>query len=166
MRIKLCSGGVLIPFFFISMLQCQTVNPDTMPEVVLRGLDRLIEFEVSDRINPYYLRGDFNGDGKADYAVLVTSKKEHKRGFVVFLSGHKNPVIVGAGKSTTYGAGESDDLNFDIWRVAEEKTVEQVVTKEVPPKLKGEAILAGKSESASGLFYWNGLKFRWYQQGD
>jgi hypothetical protein len=35
-----------------------------------------------------------------------------------------------------------------------------------PPELKGDAIMAIKTESASGLIYWNGSKFEWCQQGD
>jgi hypothetical protein len=30
----------------------------------------------------------------------------------------------------------------------------------------GEAIMAEKSESASGLIYWDGKRWRWYQLGD
>jgi hypothetical protein len=32
--------------------------------------------------------------------------------------------------------------------------------------LKGEAILVVKLESSSGLIYWDGKKYQWYQQGD
>jgi len=34
------------------------------------------------------------------------------------------------------------------------------------PKLRGDALLVGKSEAASALIYWNGKRYVWLQQGD
>jgi hypothetical protein len=59
------------------------------------------------------------------------------------------------------------DLKFlDIWQVYGKRSVERGVESPPPPHLIGEAIFAGKSESASGLIYWDGKSFAWYQQGD
>ena len=35
-----------------------------------------------------------------------------------------------------------------------------------PPKLRGDALMVIKTESASALIYWNGTRYAWYQQGD
>src|SRR5689334_15463829 len=57
----------------------------------------LADYEVSDSLNPFYLRGDFDGDGKPDYAVLVVNKKSRKHGIVVVRSSATAPAVLGAG---------------------------------------------------------------------
>jgi hypothetical protein len=52
------------------------------------------------------------------------------------------------------------------WSVYPRKLIEQGVGEGAPPKLLGEAIFIDASESASGILYWTGKEFRWYQQGD
>ena len=64
------------------------------------------------------------------------------------------------------GNGGDDFGWMDAWHVYEKGKVEQGASEGKPPKLKGDAIMAIKTESASGLIYWNGKKFDWYQQGD
>jgi hypothetical protein len=60
-----------------------------------------------------------------------------------------------------------DDMNWmDAWQVYYKKDVGLGVGETKLLKLKGEAIYAGKLESSSGLIYWDGKEYRWYQQGD
>ena len=50
---------------------------DNVPDEVNRCLKMLAPgFALSARINPFYLRGDFYGDGKASYAVLVHNSNQ------------------------------------------------------------------------------------------
>ena len=123
---------------------------------------------TSSVLDPFYLRGDFDGDGLPDYACLITSSDGLKRGIAVWLS--SNPKarfqILGAGVPFQYGAEKSDDLNFNAWHVYGKRLVGQGASQEKPPRLRGEAILVEVKESASGLIYWNGKSFAWYQQGD
>jgi hypothetical protein len=55
---------------------------------------------------------------------------------------------------------------MDAWKIYGKKEVEQGVGEITKLKLKGEAILAFKLESSSGIIYWDGKEYRWYQQGD
>jgi hypothetical protein len=144
---------------------------DNFPGDVIRefqrggALDQV--YSVSDRINPFYLRGDFDGDGRSDYAILVTAKKDHSKGIAIWLSSQKKVFVLGAGQPFQINGEAITNLDFlDVWQVYGKKTVEGAPEAGPPPKLIGEAILAGKAEAASGLIYWNGKNFLWYQQGD
>src|SRR3954452_5944027 len=54
------------------------------------------QYQLSDRSNPFYLRGDFDGDGRPDYAVLITNSKD-ERGIAVCRAAAAKPEILGAG---------------------------------------------------------------------
>jgi len=57
------------------------VPPDwNIPRPVWERLDKeklLSTYEISTKLNPFYLRGDFDGDGKPDYAVLIESSHQN-----------------------------------------------------------------------------------------
>jgi hypothetical protein len=119
------------------------------------------QYKISGRINPFYLRGDFDGDGRPDYAVLITNSKG-ARGIAICRAASPAPEIVGSGVVLNKLA----DFDFDAWMVFPKGPVERGVDEGPPPKLFGDAISIIWSESASALLYWNGRKFSWYQQGD
>ena len=119
------------------------------------------QYKLSDRSNPFYLRGDFDGDGKSDYAVLVTNDKG-ERGMAVCRAVASRPEILGAG--TIFN--KLRDLTFGAWMVFPKGPVERGVEAGPPPTLRGDALLIIWPESASALTYWDGRGFRWYQQGD
>lgn len=124
------------------------------------------KYDVTARINPLYLRGDFDGDGIADYAILVTEIATHKQGIAVWLSRGRHFVLLGAGKPIQYGSMPEDDLNFDEWRILGTNPADQTSSLVLPRNFSGDAIFVQRAESASGLFYWSGGRFRWLQEGD
>lgn len=136
-----------------------------LPEAVQSALKRTPDVAVSCRLKPSVIEGDFDGDGRPDYAVLVTQQASEKRGFLmVFGSGRT--VVAGAGRLVKYGGVTSPDLNFDEWELhIKSRPVESAEYQEIL-KLHGDALLVSYHESASGLFYWKGKRIRWYQQGD
>jgi hypothetical protein len=150
--------------------RAQQVTAEDIPDVIARHLavgplSKL--YEIDGSINPFYLRGDFDGDGIPDYAVRIRSVQDHKTGIAIWLTSRKNFTILGAGvtfKMNDYTITDFQDLN--TWQVYGKGPVAPGVEAGSPPRLRTEAILAGKSESASGLIYWNGRIFVWYQQGD
>ena len=124
-------------------------------------------YTLDERMNPFYLRGDFDGDGKPDYALWIKSKVGGETGIAIWLSSRHEFIVLGAGKPFRFsGATESNFDNLNIWEVYGKRPIERGAEAGSPPSLIGEAILVGRSESGSGLIYWAGKSFKWYQQGD
>lgn len=121
-------------------------------------------YSIRTDLNPFYLRGDFDGDKKQDYALSIIDRVTNKKGILIFHTGTKAYFIIGAGQPLKNG---TDDYNWmDAWTVYVDKHVEIGVGETTKITLKGEAILAIKLESSSGLIYWTGEEYQWYQQGD
>ena len=126
------------------------------------GLDSTIAPDA--RLNPFILRGDFDGDGRADIALLVRARTSGKHGIAIVHRATGRVFIIGAGRNNTDGG---DDYSWmDAWTVFERGAVARGATNARPPLLKGDALLVAKSEAASAILYWTGTTYRWYQQGD
>ena len=135
----------------------------SLPPDLWDALTKGNAYALETRINPFYLQGDFDGDGWRDSAVLVKERSSGKKGAALVFKGGKVRVI-GAGKDIGDG---TDNLDWmDAWYVEPKGKVQQGATDEAPPTLKGDALMVIKTESASGLIYWDGKRFRFYQQGD
>ena len=107
-------------------------------------------------MNPSYLEGDFNGDGKVDVAVLVKERSTGKFGITIVHGTTGKVTILGAGIGI--GNGGDDFEWMDFWQVYSK-------TRDVP-WLRGDALLVEKSEATSALIYWNGKRYVWSQQRD
>jgi len=150
--------------------KAQEVQTENIPDEILRvvGQGRFADrYNLDASMNPFYLRGDFDGDGKTDYAVRIKSKTGKGSGIAIWLSSKREFVVLGAGVPFKVSGSIVSNLDFlDTWQVYGKRPVERGVESGSPPHLVGEAILAGKRESAGGLIYWSGKSFAWYQQGD
>ena len=130
----------------------------------------LARYDLSDAVNPFYLRGDFDGDGKQDYAILVVNKITKRRLIAIVRTGSKDVDIIGGeGEKLLVGAGADayplDDFNWiDAWHV--EGKPRPALKKGAASKMAGEGIMVEKTESGSALIYWNGRTYQWKQLGD
>jgi hypothetical protein len=150
-------------FLFLPTVLAQVsldLNLPDRSEIYLRSIQS--GYSLSSRLNPFYLRGDFDGDSVVDYAFLVTSKKTKENGIAFYLSSQKKTLIIGAGAPFN----KMTDLDFNGWFVYGKQKVFKGVAEGIPPVLKSEALFIKWEESASAIVYWDGQKFRWYQQGD
>ena len=88
--------------------------PDSAKEVFTKK--KLSEkYDFSFHINPFYLRGDFNGDKRNDVAVLIKEKKSGKLGIAICHYGKNEVFVVGAGNAV--GNGGADFKWMDVWFV-------------------------------------------------
>jgi hypothetical protein len=169
MIIRLLILTLLVPSG-VEVLQGQVIFPwDDLPPALREafGESPLAEvYDASDRINPLYLRGDFDGDGKVDYAILIKRKSDGKLGFAVWLSSRENPIILGAGSRVEYGASLEDHLDFDSWRVSSPNRFDSSTSIEQPKGFRRDCIFVQKGEDASGIFFFKAGKFHWLQEGD
>ena len=143
-----------------------TAQLHDIPEVIDRAITNGLlakDYELSFRVNPFYLRGDFIGDGKADIAVLVKQRSTGKFGIAIINGATDKVTVVGAGNAI--GNGGDDFEWMDTWQLYSKGRAIHEADRSVP-HLRSDALLVGKSEAASALIYWNGKRYVWFQQGD
>jgi hypothetical protein len=135
----------------------ETAHPHDIPELIDRAITNgslANEYELSFRVNPFHLRGDFNGDGKIDVAALVKQRSTGKIGIAIINGATDKITILGAG--TAMGNGGDNFEWMDSWEIYSK---DRMASETSVPKLHGDALLVSKSEAASALIYWNG---KWY----
>ena len=141
-----------------------TAHRNEIPDLIERAIANgslAKKYELSYRLNPFYLRGDFDGDSKIDVAALVKERSTGKLGIAIVHDGTGKVTVLGAG--TAIGNGGDDFEWMDSWRIYAK---EHATGDTSAPKLRGDALLVSKSEAASALIYWNGRRYVWLQQGD
>ena len=169
---------VLLATFASGQLKYDHKVDWSLPEVVLQRFEEanlLDTYQLSDKINPFYLRGDFDGDGVPDYAILVEQKKTHKIGIAIVRSKAAAVEVLGTGGILVRaGAGTGsylvEDYNWmDAWQVQRKRTLEvddREGSDKHPGPMVSEGLLVEKTESASAIIYFDGKRYRWYQLGD
>jgi hypothetical protein len=121
------------------------------------------KYEISFHINPFYQRGDFDGDGEPDYAVAIVNKKSKEKGIAIFHHPGDEVYFVAAGNLF---AKRMDDFKWmGIWKVVRVDTLRSP-WEDYEVVLQGEVLLCEKPESASGYVYWTGSGYDWFQGSD
>ena len=114
-------------------------------------------------LNPYCLHGDFDGDGKGDFALFVRDRAQQRIGIAFLHQAGEAPVVVGAGREVGNG---SDDFGWvDAWSLFERGPVPAGIEGD-GPQLRGDGVMIYRAESSSALLWWDGKDYRWHQQGD
>ena len=115
--------------------------------------------------NPYFLRGDFDGDNRPDYAVAVRGR-ESKRNGVLICHGGARPMILGVDNSVKFSDMPDDNFissNWDVFTKEDARTVRKSSgTSGSTPSAypKGESI-AMIWEDGICLIYWDASRYRW-----
>ena len=64
------------------------------------------DYELSFHMNPSYLRGDLNGDGKTDIAFLMKQRSTGKLGIPIISGATDKVTVVGAGNAIGNGGDD------------------------------------------------------------
>ena len=111
-------------------------------------------------VNPFYVRGDFDGDGRMDVAIrAMWEKPENGRLAVCMGSGH-NAVVgtAGSAKTRPFSSMPHDRFWGTSWEIVDRSKAQSWSSRKLA--IKGEAI-AMHWETESGLVYWDGANLRW-----
>lgn len=122
-----------------------------------------VKYLISDFINPFYLEADFNNDGILDIALAIEQQQTHKKGIIIFHGSKNDYYIFGAG--TSFEKGGDNFAWMDIWKVCREPKVFDLIAEKTL-QLTNPGISVIKSESAGGVIYWDGKRYKWVQISD
>lgn len=166
-----------VPCWQQPRVQNLSPNLNIPPEVSRRfhseGL--FVHYEISTKLNPFYLRADFDGDAVPDYAVLVMNRTSRVIGIAVSRSGAKRIEVLGAGgiklkvSPTEDGSPgyEMDGFDWmDSWLAVRKQSLKFTGLDRPVTQMLGEGILVEKSEAVSALIYWDGKQYCWLQLSD
>ena len=113
--------------------------------------------QLDGSINPFYISGDFDGDGITDFAILVRNQADRGAGIhhILFCFGNGKTIIWDAG--TKEGSAASP---FTAWLLVPKQSKLLLIH----PKIKHDCLAILIGEEGGGLVYWDGRKFAWQQE--
>ncbi len=142
--------------------RAQSEGKATDPEVLALAslpysfVQRFIKSELSidyvvgsKAVNPFYLTGDFDGDGQMDYVLRLVSKKDKDK--------EEDAVFFATGAPRLLSKDIEEEYPGPAW---------YIVSKKERPGLKGDAIMMLRPESSTALVSWDGKRFKLSWEGD
>jgi hypothetical protein len=142
-----------------------TTDNSSLPSFVYDCIDKNkwlvkeVDFPSVPLHNPYFVRGDFDGDRNVDYAVIVESRKNRREGLLIcFRNKETKAVLLGLDPQNPPPFWLM--LNWDVETLEEVKKITDAQGKLIGINPKGESIVM-KGEDWIGIVYWDGKMFRW-----
>ena len=125
--------------------------------------------------NPYYLRGDFDGDGRPDLAIALKSKTVASQVGIGICRDKLPPVLLGsiAKAKPFFDDDPRDGVESPGWVVVTRAELFRILKKTNPRRQAttgimsriaaalGEMIYMPYEDSEGVIYYWHG-QFRWY----
>lgn len=104
---------------------------------------------------PFWTSGDFNGDGKVDYAYILIHRNGNKKQLFAFISEGSNYLAFLLGEASDYEMGLATQNPGELLTASGKGYWEP--TPDDPPKvnIKNQAISYFMFESAASVFVWN-----------
>ncbi len=135
------------------------VNPYNVPDELRICLRAKPELEINGDINPFYISGDYDGDGLTDFALQVRTKK-HKSQGILFCFANGRSVLLGAGAPVVWPQDSSSGWPFDSWMLIRKGSKHLSIY----PRIKSDTLALMKADEGGGLVYWDGSKFLWQRE--
>jgi len=155
--------ALIAAFLFLAVTSAQQqpvkqpkVNPFNVPDEIRACLRTKPEIEFNSGINPFYISGDFDGDGLTDFAVQVKSKNNQREG-ILFCFAKGVTVLLGAGAPIVWPQEDPKIWPFDSWMLIRKGSKHLSIY----PQMKFDAIALVKADEGGGLLFWDGRTFRW-----
>jgi hypothetical protein len=132
---------------------------DSVPGEVLREFKAISfwkQYRIDYRVNPFYLRADFDGDSKPDFAVLCVRTSDKTPFIAMVLSKPQKTIFVAL----------DPEKQMDGWEVFSKSVITrpQFDAAKPPPRLMGDAVVL--KFSITLLLYWDGREFGTYALSD
>jgi len=139
----------------------QPLSGNLTPRSLIKQVESFKNIDICYEIRPAFIYADFDGDGKADMAVLVINDKG-KKGIWLKLSSQKSPIVLGCG----YIDIPWDDWVFDRWSLFRrwQPINEPVPLRDSPaaPKPTGDYLVLSSNNAGDAVLYWDGKKMKIY----
>jgi hypothetical protein len=135
------------------------VNPFNVPDELRACLRAKPDLDFNGGINPFYISGDYDGDGLTDFAVQVKSKKEQHKG-ILFCFAKREAILLGAGAPVVWPQEDDGTWPFDSWMLIRKGSKHLSIY----PQIKFDTLALVKADEGGGLLYWDGHLFRWKRE--
>ena len=148
----------------------QGIDPTLLSQAEQKGLYDREMYPVWREMNPFFLRGDFNGDGQLDLAFWVTEKSSGQTGVAIVHSTLDTLYLYGAGKPGPRGEGRGLEFGVDAWHILPVGSVEshpfgnipEIGLKDgVPFRFERETLEFVQTGKSAFVCYW--AKGRYWQ---
>ncbi len=152
----------------------QLIDPDLLKRAAEKGIYKREDYPVLRSMNPFFIRGDFNGDGKTDLAFWVTQRSSGLTGVAVIHSTLDKVYYLGAGHDE-YGHFEKPgEVSADAWTVLPVGTVSGAFNTipaigaiaERPFTFRRETLEFDWLGKASFVYYWANGRYWMIVTGD
>ncbi len=134
------------------------VDPFNVPDELRSCVRAKPELEINGSINPFYISGDYDGDGLTDFAVQVKDKKNGRQGVLFCFA---------KGGTALWGAGVPNDVltrdnpwPFDSWMLIRKGSKHLSIY----PRIKFDALALIIADEGGGLLYWDGKRLHWKRE--
>lgn len=114
------------------------------------------KYDLSDAVNPFYLKGDYDGDGHADYLVMVTEIPTKQEKGLAFVSSRKEAIVL-------YDSAKISHHRLDAWLNCEWKDCGRTLrgrdTKKGHRPIPGRDMILFRFGGPNVIWFWNGKEF-------
>lgn len=175
--------GLVVAVLIVGIASPQTAEDSTYPwQTPQQVRDCVATFSrlargpvvVNRSINPYYQRGDFDGDGRVDLAVTMRSKSdEGALGTGICLAAGPSVLLGRIALGKPFSDDPADSVASTGWAIITRSELSRILQRSNPGRhrqtgianllatSKGELIYM-PFEDAEGLIFFRGGQFRWY----